>query len=215
MEKLDFREISEKSELECYLLRFHDYVGVKLPEEYVKRCKVVGVFLHNRLVGGYMLVSDPPFRSLLFVPDTTKRKSSSLSSNPDDFLEVNGLWLSAGLKSPELQLAVWFHLVANIFLCKKKFVLLLRNSQNQAMKRLMNLAKPELLYDGAPQIMAGESTHERIQVSVTSRWNILMFSYKYWFELKERQRRARSFQLRFGKFTKIHASNSPNRALVE
>jgi hypothetical protein len=175
----------------------------------------VGVFLQNRLVGGYMLVSEPPFRSLLFVPDTVREKNSTLNSDPNDLLEINGLWLSSSLKSPELQLAVWFHLVANIFLCKKKSVLLLRNSQNQAMKRLMSLAKPELLYDGAPQIMAGESTHERIQVSVTSRWRILMLSYKYWFELKERQRRAESFQLRISKFTKLHSSNNANTVLVK
>lgn len=196
MAKLDFREIVDNSELELFLLRFMDYVGVKLPSQYVSRGTVVGVYLQNRLVGGYMLISTPPFRSLLFVPDSVKESNPRISAISSDALEINGLWISASLRSPDLQLAVWFHLVSKIFLSKKKYVLLLRNSHNRTMERLLGLAKPELIYEGAPMLMAGEVTHGRIQVSITSRWKILLFSYKYWYELKDRRKRAMKVLLR-------------------
>jgi hypothetical protein len=189
VEKLAFRKITEYQEIEIFLQRFQDYVGVKLPTDYVERSTIVGVFLNKRMVGGYMLVLSPGFRSLLFVPDEIKRQTAFFSNNLSEMMEINGLWISSSLRNPKLQLAVWFHLVANIFLSKRKFILLLRDARNKSMRRLLSLAKPILLYEGAPLLMAGHITHDRIQVSYTTRWSILLHSYHYWLELRSRQQR--------------------------
>ena len=193
MEALAFREICEEPEIDLFLERFQDYVGVRLPEDYVRKSRIIGVFLGNRLVGGYMLVLSPSFRSLLFVPDRTKDKNIFFANSPYEMMEVNGLWISSTLRNPKMQMTVWFHLVSNIFMAKKKYVLLLRDSRNKTMERLLGLAKPKVLYEGAPNLMAGDETHNQIQVSYASRWSILLNSYKYWIELRRRQRRARLF----------------------
>lgn len=209
MARLVFRNIKEKNEIEYFLLRFEDYVGVKLPESYVAKGNINGVYLKNRMVGGYITISSPPFRSLLFVPDKVKTKNSRLLKNQYEMMEVNGLWLSASLRDPKLQMEIWFHLVSSIFLTRKKYVLLLRNSHNKAMERLMNLANPRLLYEGVPILMAGEITHDRVEVSFTTRWSILLYSYKYWKELRSRQSRARTFGSRIKKVSRLDVIEQP------
>jgi len=144
------------------------------------------------MVAGYMLVLSPPFRSLLFVPDRTKQSNLFFTESPHEMMEINGLWISSSLRSSKLQMAVWFHLVSNIFRSKKKFVLLLRDSRNKTMGRLLGLAKPKILYEGSPILMVGDQTHSKIQLSYTSRWSILVNSYKYGLELRQRQNRAKS-----------------------
>jgi hypothetical protein len=215
MESLAFREIFGEPEVEIFLSRFQDYVGVKLPNDYAKNSKIVGAFLHGRMVAGYMLVLSPPFRSLLFVPDKVKHSDPFFSKSPYEMMEINGLWISSSLRSPKLQMSVWFHLVSNIFLSKKKYVLLLRDSRNKTMGRLLGLAKPKVLYDGAPLLMAGEQTHSRIQLSYTSRWNILINSYKYWLELRRRRGRAKSFVPRPSNFSNIRPAKQSHPELIK
>ena len=82
MESLEFKELHEEGEIEVFLIRFQDYVGVKLPVDYAIGSKIIGVFLSGRMVAGYMLVLSPPFRSLLFVPDQAKQSDSFFSENP-------------------------------------------------------------------------------------------------------------------------------------
>ena len=47
--------------------------------EYVKRSKVTGAFLHDQLIATYMLLTSPGYRSMLFVPDAVKDKNGFFS----------------------------------------------------------------------------------------------------------------------------------------
>ena len=61
------------------------------------------------------------------------------------------------------------------------------------MEKLLGMANPEKLFCGAPNLMAGEQTHESIEVGFTTRWSILLNSHKYLMELYRRQRKAAQF----------------------
>ncbi len=198
MEKLDFRVIKDKKTKKQVLSKIHNYTGVMLPNEYLEQSKTVGVFLHDQLVAGYILVTRPDFRSLLFVPDKLKEESRIFSNNQYDCMEINGLWISPALKTPILQMKVWFKLVWDIFTCKKQYVLLMRNLNNKSMARFMTMANPIDIYSGEPFVMAGQETHEQIHVSYTTRWKLITNSYKYFFELLRRNSKAINFSRQSG-----------------
>ena len=193
MDKLDFRTIVDEKTKKKVVEKIHSYTGVMLPESYVNQSRIVGVFLHDQMVAGYMLVTRPGFRSLLFVPDRTKQENELLSNSHSEFMEVNGLWISPALKKPSLQMRVWFNLVWDIFSCGKKYVLLMRNLNNKSMERFMAMSNPTSIYEGEPFVMAGQETHERIEVSYTTRWSLIANSYKYIAELARRNRKATNF----------------------
>lgn len=196
MEKLDFKTITNKEDLEHVIHKVEQYTTVRLPESYVNKSKVVGVFLHNKLVAGYLLVTTPQFRSLSFVPDVVKGSDTFFDNDPYEMMEVNGLWISPALKTPSLQVRVWAHLIRDIFLSRKKYVLLMRNSKNKCMEKLTGMANPQVLFQGPPNLMAGEKTHNTIEVAFTTRWNILLNSHKYLFELYKRTQKAARFNKR-------------------
>jgi len=67
------------------------------------------------------------------------------------------------------------------------------NLKNKNIGYLHSLANPEILYEGSPNLMAGEKSHEMIRVGYTTRWRAVLNLPKYWLELKSRERRARNF----------------------
>ncbi|NKB34097.1 MAG: hypothetical protein GKR91_13475 [Pseudomonadales bacterium] len=193
MEKLVFKTIKSRSETSQVIQKIERYSGVRLPDDYVNRSKVVGVFLHNQLAACYMLVTQPNLRSLMFVPDQIK-KSNSLFSNDDyEMMEVNGLWIGPSLKKPAMQIRVWMHLVKDIFSARKKFVLLMRDKRTKSMEKFMDMTNPISLYEGSPNLMTGEKTHNNIKVVYTTRWNVVLNVPKLLIELWNRNRRSEAF----------------------
>lgn len=190
MEKLVIKTINTENETETFLDKVQSYSGVRLPENYVKNSEIVGFFLHERMVAGYMLVTKPGFRSLLFVPDSVKGSHEFFNNDDYDMMEVNGLWISPAVKSPKLQYQIWTKMIKDIFMSRKKYLLLMSDARNKTIESLHNLTNPEVLYEGAPDLMAGDKSHSTIRVGFTTRWRLLSNAPKYWWELKKRQQRA-------------------------
>ncbi len=194
MNKLIFRTITDDQGIEEVINKVENYSGVRLPLAYAKRNKVVGAFLHEQLVAGYMIVTKPDFRSLMFVPDELKSTSQIGDLDSYDMMEVNGLWLGPAVKTPMMQAKVWFNLIKDIFLAKKNYVLLMQDSRNKNMERFLSMANPTMLYSGPPMLMAGDDSHKSINVGYTTRWSIVLNTPKYIAEFRSRMKRADEFE---------------------
>ena len=190
MEKLNFREIESNTETELFINKVQNYTGVRLPLNYVENSEIIGVFLHDKLVAGYMVVTKPGFRSLMFVPDTIKKSNKFFSSDQNDMLEVNGLWIGPAVKKPQMQFRIWLDVAKNVILSRKKYLLLMSSSKNKNIQALHALTDPETLYEGSPDLMAGDESHDSIRVSFTTPWNCFRCIPKYWMIVsRNRQRR--------------------------
>ena len=192
MEKLTFREIETRIETELFIEKFHVAAGVKLPLDYVENSQLVGAFLHEKMVAGYMIVTSPGYRSLMFVPDEIKNSNEFFKNNQNDMLEVNGLWLSPAIKTPKQQFKVWFHMARNVVTSRKKYVLLMSNSKNKNIQSLHGLINSVPIYEGSPNLMIGDESHQTIKVGYTTPWDCFACIPKYWIAVvKNRQRRLR------------------------
>ena len=189
MDNLKIKTIEDDKGIELFIDRVESHTGVRLPTLYAKNSKVVGVFADDKMVGGYMVVTQPGFRSLRFVPDSVKREHSFFKNDDYEMMEVNGLWIGPGIKTPKAQFKAWMHLIKDIFFARKKYLLLMSDSSNKTIQKLHSLANPTVLFEGAPQIMAGERTHSNIRVSYTTRWQVVSNLPKYVAELRSRERR--------------------------
>jgi len=189
MEKLVFRTISKTDQIDFFLERFGYFVGVKLPLAYAQSNKVVGVFLHERLVGGYIIVTTPPFRSTMFVPDSIKLSDPFFGKDLYDSMEVNGVWISPSVKSAKQQFQIWKQLLKDVVLCKKKYILLMRNANNRNVDRIHRLTSPIQIYRGRPALLPGHQTHGEICISYTTRWRLLLGFQRYWQEYRHREKR--------------------------
>ena len=194
MDKMIFKTLEYEQEIELFLDKIENFTSVRLSKSYANSSTIVGVFLHNKLAGGYMLVTKPQFRSLLFVPDSIKANNKFFNNDIYEMLEVNGVWLSPAIKTPKMQYKFWMKLVLDIFFSKKKYLLLMSNLKNKNIEYLHSLSNPEILYEGSPNLMAGEKSHDLIRVGYTTRWKAVLNIPKYWLELKNRERRAKTFE---------------------
>jgi len=190
MEAIKFKTLTAEGEIETYLKKFEGFVGVKLPYDYTMRSEIIGVFRGSEMIGGYMLVTKPQFRSLMFVPDTVKSAHPFFQNDQYEMMEVNGVWISAAVKSAFDQYLIWSHMLMDVFLARKKFVLLMADLRNSNIRNIHSLMNPELLYEGAPILMAGTSSHSTIRVSVTTRWQMLLNIPKYYLAYRDRARRS-------------------------
>jgi hypothetical protein len=156
-------------------------------------------------------VSSKPWevhRSLLFVPDEAKRNNKFFKNEEFEMMEVNGLWIGPALKSPSMQLKGWGHLIKDIFMSRKRFVLLMQNSNNKCMERFMSMANPTCIYEGESFVMASKKTHKTIRVSFATRWSIVLNAPKYLNELFQRHQRAQNFSAKQSYTRSLKQSNS-------
>ena len=190
MEAIKFKTLTAESEIETYLKKFEGFVGVKLPYDYAMRSEIIGVFRGSEMVGGYMIVTKPQYRSLMFVPDAVKNSHPFFQNDQYEMMEVNGVWISGSVKSALENYRIWFHLLKDMFFARKQYVLLMADLRNSNVRNLHSLLNPVLLYEGAPMLMAGTTSHSTIRVSVTTRWQILLNLPKYYFTFRDRARRS-------------------------
>ena len=190
MDKMIFRTIVSKEETDSFLDKVENYSGVRLPHNYAKNGKIIGVFLHNKLVAGYMLVTNSSFRSLLFVPDEQKKSHDFFSKDKFEMMEINGLWIGPAIKTPAMQFKIWLKLILDIFLARKNYLLLMSNVRNKNIEYLHSFVDPETLYVGSPNLMPGENSHAKIRVAYTTRWKVILSIPKSILELKRRKQRA-------------------------
>lgn len=189
MEAIKFKTLTTDQEIDTFLSRFESYVGVKLPYDYATRSKFVAAFKNDTMVGGYMLVTRPEFRSLMFVPDDVRAHHEFFQNDSFDMMEINGVWMSAALKTAAEQFRIWLQLILDAFRCRKEYVLLMANQRNINIRHIHAMTGATDLYEGPPMLMAGDKSHSSIRVSYTTRWALLLNVPRYWWEHKSRERR--------------------------
>ena len=95
-------------------------------------------------------------------------------------MEINGLWMSASLKSASEQFSIWTRLVLDAFKCRKQYVLLMANQRNKNIRHVHAMTGAKDIYEGQPMLMSGDKT---------TRWSLLLNLPRYWAEHKSRERR--------------------------
>ncbi len=119
MAKLNFRKISEPYEIENFFTLATHHSGVRLPSAYAERATIYGAFIGDHLAGGYMLVTKPDYRTLMFVPDHCKREHAFFGNSAYEMMEINALWLGTRIKTPQMQLRFWTNLILTVFSVEK------------------------------------------------------------------------------------------------
>lgn len=204
MDAIKFRTLKTEDEVSSYISKFEGYVGVRLPYDYTMRSRIIGAFIGDEMVAGYMLVTRPDFRSLMFVPDSVKESNEFFRNDQFEMMEVNGVWISSAIKSATQQYRIWTKMMWDVFACRKNFILLMADLRNTNIRNIHDLTSPETLYEGPPMLMAGAQSHANIRVSFTTRWQMMLNVPRYWLTYRNRQKKSlqRSRQRAYARMAK-------------
>lgn len=172
--KLKIRELDDDIEVEKFLVKFKDNIGVKLSLSYSKQGKVFGAYVDNQLVGGFMVITEPSYRSLMFVPDHVKDEDPILKSNSiRDFVEVNGFWIENRYRATNLSTKIWLSIRKEVLRANKTYLLLMYNAENKGLAKIYANMKPKRIYLGPARVMANQVTHNNIAVCAVHRTDFI------------------------------------------
>lgn len=203
---IQVKELTDPLAIEKYVERFAELVGVRIPAEYLQRGTIYGCFdTDNRLVGGYTLVTTPPYRGIVFLPDEIRSGHwlfDSVSLN--NVLEVNGLWLERNVRmsAPDWYSFLW-KLVHSLGQTRKRYILVWYNNLNKHLRRFYGRMQKEVIYTGCSQPNGAERTHPEICVAYTTRWKLYCSLLKHLPKL---------LRIRFAKFRRGFNSERGTRA---
>ncbi len=164
--QLTIRNIVSDDEKEIFLDHFEHSVGVRVPRAYLDQGRIVGYFSDDgEMLGGYALIMEPGFRSLLFIPDQVKKNSAFLRENTlESFLEVNCAWLSPKVKSNMDAIRFWMHMRREILACNRTYLLVMYNRKVRYLATFYARLNPRKIYEGPTELKPGEQGHDEVFV---------------------------------------------------
>ena len=169
------RILSEPGDIGCCVARFEEFVGVPMPEVYIARGSLYGCFDSNdTMVGGFLLVTEPPYRGVVFLPDRVRETHWLFRTvSGDRMVEVNCVWLEPRLRLSAWDWYVfWWRIVGAIARTGRSCVLVWYNRRNRHLHRFYSRVRKEVIYTGPPGQAAEGRTHAEICVAFSTPENL-------------------------------------------
>ena len=156
---------------------FASYTYVKLPIDYLKKAKVYFFYHSAELVGGYAIITSPPFRFLQLIPKHIQASTPFLLNNSlENMYEINGLFVI----NKKFLFEIIKSLLVKILTLKQNYLLLFHNANNQKINNTWHKnLNPHKIYQGKPNTENNNLTsHENIFFGYVERKSIECFLNK-------------------------------------
>ena len=167
---------SKKHQQEAWLDLAQHVLGIRFPEEYVARGAAYSLIDHfDEIVGGVILVSDPPFRSIQAIPPGKQALTSQLAAE-SQIAEINGIWLANRTRSPFSSFAFWTLLLHELLALDANQFLFTFDNQNKRMNALFKWVRPTVIYSGETRCLPGMNSAACETIALVDRSLIASFS---------------------------------------
>ena len=163
---MKFKLLSTDEELNQYRKITNGFIDVLLPLSYLKRSRVIAVVnKNNEIRGGFVIVMQGPFRTLLSIPKKTERINQHLKGNVG---EITGLWLDPRLGSCRSSFKFWLRLYWELISSGKTDYVYAYSLRKPKLGRLYKAGRPKVLFRGETKVMEGMDMPERESVEILS-----------------------------------------------
>jgi|GEM_PF-6360373 len=147
---MEFEVIASLPELTEFDDRNTTYTGVKFRMKYWQHCKVVACYSPTReMIGGYALVLEPPFRSLLTLSQETEAYTRFCQEVPlTQMMEVTGLWIKPGTMRCRDRAKFFMTMVDDICECVCPYFVYVYNLNRPNLQKLYGKLNSKVLFRG-------------------------------------------------------------------
>jgi hypothetical protein len=170
---MKFVTISTDKELIEYQALTAKYINVVLPLDYLKKSKVIALKINGKIRGGFVLVTEGPFRVIDSIPSnylSPKRMLKNILSH--EILEITGLWLNPNIKDNQVSLIFWLNLYFQLLISRKKYCTYAYSLAKPKLGSIYKIANPRVLFSGKTNMQPGMSQPEEESVEIVSIKNI-------------------------------------------
>lgn len=138
-----------------YRQKTAEILGIDFPAEYYDRSVILTLLDQlGQMCGGAIIVLQPEFRSLMSIPNLNENNRNSLGSTAD-VAEINGVWLSPGVKAPILGVTFWRQLLTFLHTLDKQRFLFTFDRSNKPMRKITSWLRYDVLYTGPTRQLPG------------------------------------------------------------
>ena len=181
--------LATKAQLAEYRRAYAEASGYHVALDYLERSVVYGLRLRGRLVGGVVMSTLSPLRTLQRIPEPDRSRVEAML-DLDDTVELTCVWLAPSARRGALSALFWFGLFLETSRHGVRTVLF--GTESYRLHRLYLLGKPDVLYSGPVVVDGQELTGWIFRSPVAHRWPALarMTVYKTARDLRRRLRPA-------------------------
>jgi hypothetical protein len=163
---LRVRRALTASELDAYATGYRAVSGYRVDPEYLSRARPFVAIHGGRVVGGFTLNVDPPFRTMMRLPETDRRRLAH-EFPVDDTVELTCVWLAPEARGALASATLWGTLVWRGSREHRTHVVF--GTEVDRLRRFYERTGPRLLYDGNVRV-DGHERHGWVYSISAHRW---------------------------------------------
>ena len=156
------------AELRAFGAGYAAVSGYRVAEDYLEHADVFVVVREGRVAGGFVLNTNPPFRTQARLPEIDQARLAWAFS-PDHTVEMTCVWLEPTARGPLGSSALWTTLVWRTGRLGANIVF---GTEIDSLRRLYERTKPRLIYEG-PVCVDGRQRHGWVYAISISRFPML------------------------------------------
>jgi hypothetical protein len=147
---MEFKIATSESELLHLQENIAQVTGGNIPHTYYQHGKVMVCYNNEQeMLGGYVIISSPPFRSLYTLAHLPEAyislfKQASLA----DILEMPALWIKQDVMSPREKAKFFQTLLLDVCSYNRSYLLYVYNYNRPELHKLYGRMKPKVLFQG-------------------------------------------------------------------
>ena len=170
---MPFRLLRGDEELETFCDNTEQYIAVRFPLDYLRNGKVVAYYSKDgRMLGGYALISKPPFRVIESLPEEVRSRHPALQRLAKTSLfEITGLWLAPELQLKRASFVLWLRLYRDAIALGKSHFVYAYSLTKPSLGRLYRVCHPEVVFRGRTRQLPGmlRAEEESVELSTVAR----------------------------------------------
>lgn len=165
------RRLEGAGALSRYAEQVDRTIGIRLPAEYLARGGVYGLWDTEEIVGGFTIVTTPPFRSVLQLPEPDRaRAARRIARLPGGALELNGLFLLPQVQDARAVLGFWSALADALRRSSASHMVFSYPVASVRLRRFYSVLRTHRLFEGEVLAIDGmrSADEERVELCAIS-----------------------------------------------
>lgn len=160
--------LKDEFELKYFKKRAFELIGVNFPDSYFEQGFIRGIYYKNRIIGGYALITNGPFRTVRSLPDHLDHGLMD-----SELFEITALWVEPKITSGIPSCYLWYHFSKDILSLRgKKYTIYAYDLCNTKLGKLYSFAKPTEIYRGTVKMLEGNDKENEEIVEIASRYRV-------------------------------------------
>jgi len=174
---MTFRIVQDEQELEVFRAQAENYLSIRFPLDYLRNGQVTAFYSkEGRMIGGYALISQPPFRVLTSLPDEVLAASPHLKRVPmASLFEITAFWLAPECQQKRASFHLWFRMYRDAIALGKSHFIYSYSLAKPSLGRLYSICRPTVLFRGETKLLEGMARVERESVELSSMARAVFF----------------------------------------